>query len=138
MLHACAQAHGQDRRHSSPGQGPALLQGLVVCGVCGRRMTVKYHRRQEALVPDYTCQHECTEHGQAACQRIPGCGIDQAAGELLLELVLPVTLELAFAVQAELQTRLQEVAHLRRQQSDEFSPTTDWSRVKIACVREVC
>jgi len=32
-LHACAQAHGQDRLKSPPGQGPALLQGLVVCGV---------------------------------------------------------------------------------------------------------
>jgi DNA invertase Pin-like site-specific DNA recombinase len=38
-LHACARTHGEDRRHSPPGQGPALLQGLVVCGVCGRRMS---------------------------------------------------------------------------------------------------
>ncbi len=115
-LRACARAHGQDRRHSPPGQGPALLQGLVVCGVCGRRMSVKYHRRQETRVPDYMCQHECTEHGQAVCQQIPGSGVDQVVGEFLLELVQPVTLELAFAVQAELQTRLQEVERLRRQQ----------------------
>jgi hypothetical protein len=32
------------QEHSSPPrEGPALLQGLVVCGRCGRRMTVRYH-----------------------------------------------------------------------------------------------
>ena len=36
-----AQAHGVDRRKSPPREGPALLQGLVICGVCGRRMTVR-------------------------------------------------------------------------------------------------
>jgi len=34
-LRECAQAHGVDRRKSPPGEGPALLQGLVVCRVCG-------------------------------------------------------------------------------------------------------
>ena len=28
-----------------PREGPALLQGLAVCGRCGRRMSVRYHRR---------------------------------------------------------------------------------------------
>ena len=41
-----AHANGQDRRKSPPREGPALLQGLVVCGVCGSRMTVRYHARQ--------------------------------------------------------------------------------------------
>jgi DNA invertase Pin-like site-specific DNA recombinase len=115
-LRTCAQACGQDRRHSPPGQGPALLQGLVICGVCGRRMTVRYHRRVGKLVCDYVCQHESHEHGQSVCQQIPGSGIDRTVGNLLLEMVQPVTLELAFAVQAELQARLQEVDQLRRQQ----------------------
>ena len=28
-------AHGADRRQSPPREGPALLQGLVICGRCG-------------------------------------------------------------------------------------------------------
>ena len=130
-LHACARAHGQDRRHSPPGQGPALLQGLVVCGVCGRRMTVKYHTRARTLVPDYMCQHESTEHGHAICQQVPGAGVDQAVGALLLELVQPVTLELAFAVQAELQGRLEEVARLRRQQVERAQYEADVARSRF-------
>ena len=41
-----AYAHGAHRRRSPPREGPALLQGLVLCGVCGQRMTVRYHTRQ--------------------------------------------------------------------------------------------
>jgi len=44
-LRACSQAHGKDRRNHPPGSGPALLQGLIVCGVCGLRMTLRYHSR---------------------------------------------------------------------------------------------
>ena len=50
-----AYANGQDRSKSPPREGPALLQGLVVCGVCGSRMTVRYHVRQTKLVPEYVC-----------------------------------------------------------------------------------
>jgi DNA invertase Pin-like site-specific DNA recombinase len=115
-LHACARAYGMDRRNSPPGQGPALLQGLVLCGICGRRMTVRYHTREAGQMVDYNCQHERCQRSQPICQRIPGHSIDRTIGDLLLEMVQPVTLELAFVVQAELQTRLQEVDQLRRQQ----------------------
>ena len=46
-----AQARGSDRRKSPPREGPALLQGLVICGVCGLRMTVRYHVGRSRLVP---------------------------------------------------------------------------------------
>ncbi|MHC4066746.1 MAG: recombinase family protein, partial [Planctomycetota bacterium] len=115
-LRACAQACGSDRRKSPPGQGPALLQGLVLCGVCGRRMTVRYHQRHGNLMGDYVCQHESTNHGHPVCQQMTGSSMDRAIGELLLKMVQPVTLELAFAVQAELHDRLEEVDQLRRQQ----------------------
>ena len=44
-----AQANGSDRRRSPPREGPALLQGLAVCGRCGDRMTVRYHQRHGGL-----------------------------------------------------------------------------------------
>jgi len=57
-----AYANGHDRRKSPPREGPALLQGLVVCGVCGSRMTVRYHTRQTRIVPEYVCQRDGAEH----------------------------------------------------------------------------
>ena len=130
-LRACAQTQGKDRRNGPPGQGPSLLQGLVVCGVCGRRMTVGYHSRQGKLVVDYKCQHEKCDHGKDVCQIIPGYGIDHAVGELLLEMVQPVTLELAFAVQAELQARLEEVDKMRGQQVQRARYEADVARSRF-------
>ena len=115
-LRECAQAHGADRRKSPPGEGPALIQGLVLCGVCGERMTVRYHTVQQRLRPQYVCQKEGIEHAQRFCQSIPGHGIDDAIGELLLKMVTPVALDVALAVQEELQSQLVEADRLRKQQ----------------------
>ncbi len=111
-----AQAYGFDRRKSPPGQGPALLQGLVMCGICGQRMTVRYHARKGRLNTNYMCQRHGIEHAQPICQSVPGVGIDQAIGELLVQMIEPVTLEVALTVQQELQSRLQEADQLRHQQ----------------------
>jgi DNA invertase Pin-like site-specific DNA recombinase len=130
-LHACAQARGRERRQSPPGQGPALLQGLVVCGVCGRRMTLRYHTRHGRQVADYMCQQDSTQRSAPVCQHVQGAGIDAALGELLLAMMQPVTLELAFAVQAELQTRLEEVDRLRRQQVQRAEYEADLARTRF-------
>jgi len=47
------------------------------------------------------------------CQSIPGAGIDQAVGDLLLEAVTPMAIEVALAVQAEIRTRAEEMDRLR-------------------------
>jgi DNA invertase Pin-like site-specific DNA recombinase len=112
-LHESAQTMGSDRRRGSPREGPALLQGIVLCGRCGRRMTVGYHGHDGQLRPEYVCQREGIEHGEPTCQRIHGAGIDQAIGELLVEAVNPVALEVTLAVQRQLQSRLEEVDRLR-------------------------
>jgi DNA invertase Pin-like site-specific DNA recombinase len=127
-LREAAQKQGADRRHSPPGEGPALLQGLVMCGRCGQRMTVRYHRRRNGLVPEYVCQREGIERAEGRCQTIPGSGIDEQIGELLLALVTPVTLEVALAVQQELQGRIDDVDRLRRQQVERARYEADLAR----------
>ena len=111
-----AQARGRDRRQGPAGEGPALLQGLVVCGRCGQRMTIRYQKRQAGLCPVYVCQRDGIEHAQRICQNIPGTGLDAAIGPVLVELLTPLTLEVALAVQQELQQRLEEADRLRQQQ----------------------
>ena len=111
-----AQAHGQERRQSPPREGPALLQGLLICGRCGERMTVRYRSHQGRLLPIYVCQQEGIQTAQPICQNIVGAGLDDAIGELLVEAVTPLALEVALAVQQELEARSEEVDRLRRQQ----------------------
>ena len=96
-------------------EGPALLQGLVRCGVCGLPMRIFYRSRRQGLLPDYVCAEDI-RHGGKKCQQIPGAGIDEAIGQLLVEVVSPLALEVALTVQQEIQSRLEEADRLRRTQ----------------------
>jgi DNA invertase Pin-like site-specific DNA recombinase len=109
-----AHANGQDRRKSPAREGPALLQGLAVCGRCGSRMTVRYHTRQTKLIPDYVCQSDGADHIISICQRVFGEHVDQAVGQLLVDTITPLALEVTLIVQQEIQARLDEVDGLRR------------------------
>ncbi len=111
-LAASAQLYSSQRKNP-PREGTALLQGLVVCGICGRRMTLRYHERGDKLAPDYVCQYLRIHMARQLCQAIPGAGIDKAVGELLVEMMTPVTLEVSLAVQKELENRDREVQQLR-------------------------
>ncbi len=115
-LLANAQAHGQDRRAGPAREGPALLQGLVVCGRCGRRMTLRYNNLHGVERPVYICQDKCIKAGTTICLSIPGAAIDDAVGQLVLETVSPLALEVALGVQAEVESRADEADTLRRSQ----------------------
>lgn len=130
-LHDNACAHGHDRRQSPPREGPALLQGLVMCGVCGDRMTVRYHSRQGQQTPVYVCQRDRIEYAGRICQHIPGAGIDEAIGGLLLETVTPTALEVALQVQDELQRRIDEVDRLHRQRVERAHHETELARSRF-------
>jgi DNA invertase Pin-like site-specific DNA recombinase len=110
-----AQAHGPDRVAGPAREGPALLQGLAICGRCGSRMSIRYHQRAGTLVPDYQCIDEHVQTGTAPpCLRVPGSTIDEAIGQLLLDTVTPLALEVALTVQAELEARADEADQLRK------------------------
>jgi DNA invertase Pin-like site-specific DNA recombinase len=64
-LAANAAAHGRDRAAGPPREGTALLQGIIICGRCGLRMTVRYHTRGDQELPTYTCHRDGIENGTA-------------------------------------------------------------------------
>jgi len=101
--------------HRSPArEGPALLQGLALCGLCGDPMRVRYHAYRGRLIPEYECYRHTQQRGEPPCQVIYGAGIDTAIGRLLVEAVTPLALEVALSVQQEIQTRIEEADRLRR------------------------
>jgi DNA invertase Pin-like site-specific DNA recombinase len=111
-----ANTYGLDRRKSPPREGSALLQGLILCGICGKRMTVRYYVQRGHPIPTYVCQREGIETAQAPCQIIRGTGLDEAVAQVILEAVTPASLEVAFQVFDELRTRRAEVDRIRRAQ----------------------
>jgi len=108
-----SQAYGHDRRRSPPREGPALLQGLLICGRCGQRMTLRYYMRKGKQVPDYNCQKLRVENAQKFCQRVPGEVIDDRISKIILESVTPLTIDVALQVQKEIELRSDEVIQLQ-------------------------
>ncbi len=130
-----AQARVAERR-SAPREGIALLQGLAVCGVCGKNMTVRYRSRREGLNPYYLCARERIETGSAEkCQSISGGAIDRAVGELLVELMTPLTLDVALQVQDELAARAGEADLWRAQLVQRAREEADLARQRFMQTR---
>lgn len=99
-----------------PREGSALLQGIALCGVCGKRMAIRYHLRKGLRVPWYCCPRGPMRWPGDKCQEIPGVGIDESISKLVVEAVTPMALEVALSVQEELASRLAEADSLRREQ----------------------
>src|SRR5215203_6170107 len=77
----------------APRNGESLLQGLVVCGRCGVRMTVNYHGSDKRY--SYVCTHRNTVYGGSACQCLSGAPLDAFAAGKVLEAQEPAALELS-------------------------------------------
>jgi DNA invertase Pin-like site-specific DNA recombinase len=70
-------------------EGRALLQGLLRCGRCGRKMQVAYSGRDGRRVR-YACVRGHVFHGTAStCQTLGGGRLDKAIAAMFLEAVTP-------------------------------------------------
>ena len=110
---ANAAAHGPDRAAGPAREGPALLQGIIICGCCGNRMTIRYHTRRGQQAPTYVCQRDGIANGHPPCAVIPGHTLDQEIGEFLISQLTPLAAEAALTVSAELEHRAAEADALR-------------------------
>jgi DNA invertase Pin-like site-specific DNA recombinase len=89
---ASGQAGGQAGR--AVREGPALLQGLAVCGHCGRRLRTHYRGRDSR--PGYHCPGKTVANGRGEyCLNIGGCQIDAAVTEAFLTALQPAGVEAA-------------------------------------------
>jgi len=73
-------------------EGAALLQGIAVCGHCGRRLAVHYTGRSSA--PGYHCAGKNIVNGRGEyCLNVGGVQIDAAVAEAFLAALAPAGLE---------------------------------------------
>src|SRR5713101_8146129 len=133
-LAANAAAHGRDRAAGPPREGAALCQGIIICGTCGTRMTVRYHRRRGTDWPAYLCQRDGIENARPICTAIPGAGLDQAIGQLLIGTLTPLAVEAALTVTAELEHRAAEADALRAAHVDRARYHADLARRRYLAV----
>ena len=83
----------RERNRGAAREGAALLQGLAVCGHCGRSLLVRYNKGRS-----YYCNQRTPDLGQRrSCFSVGGIEIDRVVARRFLDLVSPSGVEAARA-----------------------------------------
>jgi DNA invertase Pin-like site-specific DNA recombinase len=115
----------QDRRGALR-EGHALLQGIVRCGRCGRRMSVRY--LNNASIPSYECNSYHTHFAGKTCQSIRGDEVDAAVARALVEAMRPAQLEVSMAA-------FDQIAAQARQLNRQWQLTLERARYEAELAR---
>ena len=84
-----------EQQRGAPREGAALLQGIILCGRCGRRMSVRY--LADGCTPIYACARLHKDAASPTCQSMRGDGIDAAVADAFLAAMQPAHLAIALA-----------------------------------------
>jgi DNA invertase Pin-like site-specific DNA recombinase len=95
----------------APRKGAALLQGLAVCGRCGRRMSLRY-TGPDGDYPVYCCRFDRDQRSAALCQEARALPVDAFVEGVLLEALAPDQIAIALAAVGQLE---EEARQLERQ-----------------------
>jgi len=88
-------------------EGAALLQGIAVCGRCGRRLHVHYSGR--AATPGYHCSGRDLVEGRGRyCLSVGGRQIEDALTQGFLAALAPAGIEAAIAAAGAIETGTEE------------------------------
>jgi DNA invertase Pin-like site-specific DNA recombinase/predicted DNA-binding transcriptional regulator AlpA len=73
-------------------EGSALLQGIVTCGHCGRRLHVHYRGRNST--PGYHCAGKDLVNGRGVyCLNVGGTAVEKAVADAFLQAITPAAIE---------------------------------------------
>src|SRR6476659_6685810 len=87
-------------RPGVPRKGNALLQGIVSCGRCARRMCLRYSG-PNGDYPVYVCVADRSAEGRPKCQEVRALAVDAEVERLILEALTPDRIALAVAALGE-------------------------------------
>jgi DNA invertase Pin-like site-specific DNA recombinase len=79
-------------------EGSALLQGIVYCGICGRKMSVQNRAAKDKRSPSYICGRGYQDGDEKTCQSMTSRPVDTAVVEAFLSAVSPINLRVATRV----------------------------------------
>lgn len=94
-------AANRSRYPGVPRGGAALLGGLITCGVCGRKMVTGYN--DDGREARYSCSYEATTYGGPRCQSISARPVDTCVSALLLEALLPSSIDVSLQVAEDIE-----------------------------------
>ena len=100
-----------------------MLQGIAICGRCGRRLRSRYRR-----YPAYLCEATKQQYGEKHCQRFTVAHVDEAVSEVFLQAVEPARLEAALAAVEEVEAQRQRLASQWEQRLERAEYEADLAR----------
>ncbi|MEV6028815.1 recombinase family protein [Streptomyces sp. NPDC052036] len=116
-------------------RGSALLSGLVHCGRCGKRMTVRYHVREGHRQADYACARELVDYSGRLCQAMAGSGIDAYVTEQVLAALEPAAVEVSLHAAEQIEADRARVDRIWRQRIERAGIDVDRAR-RCYCLAE--
>jgi hypothetical protein len=112
----------------APRNGPALLGGLVACGICGHRMQVNYETSRQGLTGRYCCQRRHHTYGEARCQQMAARFLDDQVAAQVLSALAPAALELSVTAARQIEGRRAEAGRIWRQRLERAEFSCDRAR----------
>ncbi|GAC1575013.1 MAG: hypothetical protein NVS3B5_05710 [Sphingomicrobium sp.] len=91
----------RSKHRGAPGRGRALLQGIVLCGRCGRQMALRYSGPQSDH-PVYRCQVDPSLSVGQLCQEVRAPRIEETVERLFLAALTPDQLAITLAALDEI------------------------------------
>ncbi len=112
----------------APREGPALLGGLVVCGICGHRLQVSYETSGQGLTGRYCCQRRHHTYGEPRCQQMAAAFLDGHVVAQVLSALAPAAVELSVTAAGQVQARRAEADRIWRQRLERADFACDRAR----------
>jgi hypothetical protein len=116
-------AQGICWKRGSPRAGSALLQGIAICGRCGRLLRVHYSHATA-----YVCDHATHEYADKRCQTFTAAYIDPGIEQLFLQAVQPARLQAALAALDQVDAHRQSLLTQWRQRLERAHYDTELAR----------
>jgi len=98
-------------------EGLCLLQGLLICGLCGHRVSVRY-MGNGGEYPVYLCNWKARQGLARACMTVGSKSLDAAIADRVVAAVTPLTIELALKALTSLEERDEATAAQWRRRID--------------------
>ncbi len=121
-----------DAHRGAVREGSSLLQGIVLCGSCGRRMSVRYQRDGSLLI--YECNQAHAQLAVKTCQTMRGDRIDQTVAQVFLEAIEPAQLEVALSALTHLEARAKQIDQQALRQIERVQYEADLARRRYRAV----
>jgi DNA invertase Pin-like site-specific DNA recombinase len=125
-------AANRTRYPGIPRGGGALLGGLVVCGVCGRRMFTGYN--DDGREARYVCNQMAATFGAPRCQSISARPVDEHVSAVMLSALAPSAIEVSLQVAEDLELERQQLHEQWKQRLERAGYETALARRRYGAV----